>query len=300
MDWNDVRYFLAVVRTGSLTGASEQLRVSQSTISRRIDALESRLSVTLFARHQTGYFVTDEGQSLVSHAEAVEAAALGLESFSAGTSRNVMGTVRLTTAENLASHIIIPALPHFREMHPDVRLEIVTGIASISLSRREADLALRLTRPEHGNITIRRLGELAYGLYGSKAYLANYEKPQDGGRFAGHAFIGWDDNLSHLPMARWLSQAMEGTSPPVTSSSLQGHLAAASAGLGLALLPCFLADAEPDLVRLVEPSDAFSQEIWLAIHGDLAASARVRVVAEFLATLINDHHDQLVGRAPPR
>jgi DNA-binding transcriptional LysR family regulator len=295
MDWNDVRYFLAVVRSGSLTSASEQLRVSQSTVSRRIDALESRLNIILFARHQTGYFVTDEGQSLVSHAEAVEAAALGLESFSAGTSRNVVGTVRLTTAENLASHIIIPALPRFRERHPDVRMEIVTGIASVSLSRREADLALRLTRPEHGNITIRRLGELAYALYASKTYLSANRRPQDGGRFVGYAFVGWDDSLSHLPMAQWLTQAMEGTSPVVTASSLQGHLAAACAGLGLALLPCFLADAEPELIRLVEPGDAFSQEIWLAIHGDLAASARVRVVAEFLATLINDHQNQLMG-----
>lgn len=297
MDWNDVRYFLAVARTGSLTNASEQLRVSQSTVSRRIDALEGRLNVALFARHQTGYFLTDEGNSLVPHAEAVEAAALDLESFSAGASRGVVGTVRLATAENLASHIIIPALPRFREQHPDIRIEIVTGIASLSLSRREADLAVRLTRPEHGNITIRRLGEQAYALYGSRKYLADFVKPEDGGRFAGHSFIAWDDGLSHLPMARWLMQAMEGSPPTLTASSLQGHLAAACAGLGLALLPCFLADAESELVRVVEPGDAFSQEIWLAIHGDLAASARVRVVAQFLTDLIHNHSQSLMGNA---
>lgn len=257
--------------------------------------MEGRLNMVLFARHQTGYFLTDEGNSIVPHAEAVEAAALGLESFSAGASRGVAGTVRLTTAENLASHIIIPAMPRFCEQHPDVRIEIVTGIASLSLSRREADLAVRLTRPEHGNITIRRLGEQAYALYGSREYLARYEKPEDGGRFAGHAFIGWDDGLSHLPMARWLTQAMEGSPPALTASSLQSHLSAARAGLGVALLPCFLADIESELVRLIEPEDAFSQEIWLAMHGDLAASARVRVVAEFLTTLVHDNRRSLMG-----
>lgn len=298
MDWNDVRYFLAVARTGSLTGASEQLRVSQSTVSRRVDALEGRLNTTLFARHQSGYFLTDEGRSLVAHAETLEAAALGMEAYSAGASRGVTGTVRLATAENLASHVIVPALPRFRSEHPEVRLEIVTGVASLSLSRREADLALRLSRPEHGNVTIRRLGEQAYALYGSTAYLAAYQQPADAGRFAGHAFIGWDEGFSHLPTARWLVQAMEGVPPVLTASSLQSHLAAAHAGLGLALLPCFLGDADESLVRVVHPADALSQEIWLVVHGDLAASARVRAVAEFLATLMHEERDRLAGVRP--
>jgi DNA-binding transcriptional LysR family regulator len=295
MDWNDVRYFLAVARGGSLTGAAAQLHASQSTISRRIDMLEHRLGIRLFSRHQTGYLLTDEGAGLVTHAEALEAAALDLEGYSSGVSRGVIGTVRLATAENLASHLIIPARPKLRNEHPDVRLEIVTSVASVSLSRREADLALRLSRPEQGNITIRHLGDQAYAVYGSRDYLHLHGRVHALGRLEGHAFIGWDDSWSHLPMARWLNQATDGAVPAITSSSLQGHLAAAKAGIGLALLPCFLADPETELERVCEPAETFTQEIWLATHRHIAGSARVRAVASFLTDIIRSNRQLLLG-----
>lgn len=300
MDWNDLRYFLQVARTGSLTRTAAELGVSQSTVARRVQALEAALGATLFAHHQTGYFLTDEGRALVSRAEAVEEAALGLEADAASRGQGLTGTVRLATAENLASHVLIPALPVFRIRYPGIVLEIATGISAASLSRREADLALRLSRPEQGNLAVRRLGDQSYALYGSRQYLAQYKVPEDEGRFSGHSFVAWDEAYAHLPMAQWLQRAMVGASPVLVATSLQAHLSAAKAGLGLAVLLCFLANPEPDLVQVMPPEEVLTQEIWLVIHGDLAGSARVRAVADFLAELMHAERNWLLGRTAKR
>ncbi|MFS2019466.1 LysR family transcriptional regulator, partial [Massilia sp. CT11-108] len=166
MDWNDLKYFLEVARGGSLTRAADVLRVSQSTVGRRIAELEARLATRLFARYQTGYHLTDEGRELLGRAEAVEDNMLAFERGASGLSPGVSGLVRLATSDNLASDLVIPALPRFVARHPQLRLEIVTTTAAVELGRRDADLALRLVRPSHGNLKARRLGAMSYGVYG--------------------------------------------------------------------------------------------------------------------------------------
>ena len=298
MDWDDLRFFLAVARARGLTGAAAKLRSSQSTIGRRIASLEQSLGAKLFVHHQTGYFLTDEGEALLARAEQVETAVEGLETEAIGRGGGTFGTVRLATAENLATHIVIPALPRFQAEHPGIALEIATGIGSIGLSHREADLALRLARPSHGNLTIRKLGAQAYALYGAKAYVeaAARSAPKEGGRFAGHRFILWDETLAYLPMAQWLTRVNEGGQPGLTTTSLQTQLAAVRAGLGLGVLPCFLADPEADLVRMLSPDEVLSQDIWLVMHPDLSGTARVQAVAQFLIRLIAEVRPRLEGR----
>lgn len=285
MDWTDLRYFLGVARTGSLTRTAADLRVSQSTVSRRIAALEQDLRVRLFARHQTGYTLTDQGRDVLARAEAVEERVLDVERGAAGLDVSATGVVRLATAEMLATHLLIPALPAFAEQHAGLRLEMVTGTAQVSLSRREADLALRLVRPEAGNLTVRRVGAMAHALYGSANYLLRRPAPSNE-PFRGRAVIVWDEAYAHLPAARWLAKAWPSAPVALTVSSLSAHLAAARAGLGLTVLPCFLTSNEPTLIQVLPPSEVLVEDLWLVTHADLAHSARVRTVADFVATTI--------------
>lgn len=297
MDWNFVRDFLAVARTGSLNRAARKLGVNASTVGRRIEMLESTLEVSLFQRSQTGYLLTDEGKDLISRAERFEEAGIAFERR-AEPSESVEGRVRLATAENLANFLVIPALPDFRVRLPNLTLEIVTDIRSVNLNRREADLALRLVRPIQGNVSIRRVGTQRYGLYGSASYLQRRQADQTGedtGRFDKDEFIAWSEHYADLPGAQWIDRTLQGRAPALVASSLYAQVVAARAGLGLAVLPCFLAENEPILRRISSEVDAIEQELWLAIHTDLAGSARVRAVADFLSELVHCNAANLEG-----
>jgi len=296
-DWNAVRNFLAVAREGSLNRAARTLGVNATTVGRRIEALEARLGVRLFQRSQTGYVLTDEGRDVVDRAERVEAAALAFER-GVEASNVVRGRVRFATAENLANALLIPRLGRLRERHPDLTVEVVTDVRSVNLHRREADLALRMVRPTQGNVTVRRIGTMGYGLYGSEDYLAVREDTRpsrDDARFDGDAFIAWSDAYVDLPAAQWVERVLEGRSPALVATSLHGQLVAARAGIGLAVLPCFLAATEPILRRVPSSADAIEQPLWLVIHADLAASARVRAVAEFVVRTIAGNAELLEG-----
>jgi len=295
LDWNDLKFFLEVARGGSLTRAADVLRVSQSTVSRRIAELEARLSTRLFARHQTGYHLTDEGRELFGRAEAVEDNMLAFERGASGLSPGVSGLVRLATSDNLASDLVIPALPRFVARHPQLRLEIVTTTAAVELGRRDADLALRLVRPSHGNLKARRLGAMSYGVYGHRDYLARHPAPADD-PLAGRAMITWDEAHAHLPAAQWLAKRAPEAHVVLAVSTLRAQIAAALAGLGLAIIPDFLV-TDPDLVRVLAPGDVFSDGVWLVLHADLAASSRVRAVADFLAETVDAARAALAGEA---
>ncbi|ARP82296.1 LysR family transcriptional regulator [Bordetella genomosp. 8] len=289
MDWNDLRYFLCVARSGSLTQAAGELDVSQSTVSRRIGELESSLGIVLFARSQTGYLLTDEGREVLRHAEQVEDSVMALERGAAGIDKMPVGTVRLATSENLATDLIIPAMPAFKARYPGICIEIITSTVTAELGRREADIALRVIRPARGNLKVRRVGHMTYSVYGSRGYLDDHP-PVEGEPLAGRHFIAWDESHAHLPAAAWLAREHPACRIALITSSLPAQIAAVRAGLGLAVIPDFLA-VDDDFVRVVPPEQVFSNELWLVTHADLAASARIRAVADFLA-------DQVVNANP--
>lgn len=297
MEWDDLRFFLAVARTGSLSGAAEVLRVSPSTVSRRLSQLEHALKVSLFAHHQTGYILTDDGTDLLAHAEQVETSVTALEMNIVGRDSQPEGLVKLATAENLANHVIIPALGKFREAFPKITLEISTGIGSVSLSRREADLAVRLQRPTRSNVNIRKLGIQGFGLYGSDAYISMRETFENPKRFDEDLFITWGEEYSHLPMAGWLERRLADTSPALITHSLYAQAIAAQNGIGLAVLPCFLGDTTKGLQRIAFEGDMIEQEIWLVTHRNLAASARVKSVSDFLVKLFTEKRTLLAGKS---
>ncbi|WP_176331616.1 LysR family transcriptional regulator [Burkholderia vietnamiensis] len=284
MDWNDLRYFLCVARMGSLSRAASELGVSVSTVSRRILELEANLRTTLFSRSPTGYTLTPEGERVLNGAEMVEAGVFAVERSAYGLADHPSGTVRLATSENIATDLVIPALPRFREQYPLIRLEIVTSTMPVELESQEADIALRMVRPDRGNLKIRRLGRMTYSVYGRRDYLqANPAISVN--PLKGRSFIVWDDAHAHLPAAVWAADRISATDIALVTSSLPTQIAAVRAGIGLAIIPDFLA-AGDDFVQVLPPSEVFSNDLWLVVHSDISTSARVRAVSDFLSDVI--------------
>lgn len=282
--WDDLRIFLAIARAGTLSGAARSLGLGLATVSRRMERLEAAVAQPLFLRGQSGYPLTEDGRALVERAEEMEAAARAMTPGDAEPPE-VSGRVRLATPENLATALILPALPGLRARYPRLSVDLVTDIRTLNLHRRDADLALRMVRPERGNVTLQRLGTLGYGLYCAP------------GRAGGDAaIIGWDAPHADLPAARWVARRLQGRSPALTTSSLATQLAACSAGLGLAVLPHLL--ARPRGLICLDGDLGIDQPIWLAIQSDLARSRRVQAVAELCRAVVLRHRDALAGIGP--
>ena len=293
LNWDDAKIFLAITREGTLSGASKALKLGIATTSRRLERLEDSLGVRLFTRDQLGYKLTDEGSILIPHAEALEQAGYAFGASVRRSNESVMGHVRLATAQGMADHLIIPALPALIEAHPNLTVEITTSVSTVNLHRHDADIALRMIRPERGNVSIRRLGELGFGLYASNRYLQRRATPELSGTFEHDDFIGWSEAQQHLPAAQWLERTLRTKVCRLTTTSLSSQVAAVESGIGMAVLPHFI--AQPKQLVCVQKNIGCDQPIWLVIHSDLAQSRRVRVVAEFLSNLIIENQASLSG-----
>lgn len=293
LNWDDARVFLAIARSGTLSGASKALGIGLATTSRRIERLEQALGLSLFTRDQIGYRLTDEGMMLIAQAEALEQAGHAFGAAAQGSHDEVAGHVRLATAQGLADHLIIPALPRLMSSHTNLTIEVVTGVSTVNLHRYDADMAIRMVRPERGNVNIRRLGELGFGLYASQEYLQQRATPENGGSFEDDDFIGWSESQQHLPAAQWLEKRLRGKPCRLTTTSMSSQVTATQAGAGIAVLPHFIAQKQG--LTCVQSDIGCSQPIWLAIHSDLAHSRRVRLVADFLSDLVFQNNGLLMS-----
>lgn len=275
-EWGDVRVFLVLARQGTLTAAAETLKMVPSSISRHVEQLERDLKTVLFQRGSQGYVMTDAGQAILRHAETAEAAIDDLIRQSSGLSLEVSGSVRIAMPENFATDLVMPALLAFQQRHPDLRIEIVTDVRQANLTRREADMAIRLSRPKRGNFLVSRIGQMESGLFASRSYLDTHPfNPMDRG--IGHCRIDWDDAFHDLPLAAWLHEMLPTATSTLTTTSLRGQVAAAKAGLGIAALPLFMAT---ELVRFGEGK--LRQDIFLIAHKDTRNAPRINVTIEFL------------------
>lgn len=281
-----------MARAGTLSGAVAQLGFGIATVSRRIERLELAVGQPVFTRHQSGYRLTADGAALIERAEEMEAAALSLTS---GLRHDapVAGTVRLATAENLATGLIIPALEQLKADYPHLSLEIVTDVATINLHRRDADIALRMVKPDRGNVSLQRLGSLGFGLYGSAEYVSARDAESDANAFDHDDFISWCEAYANLPAARWVERILKGRQPTLVTTSLATQFTACEGGLGLAILPHFL--ARPRGLICLNAELGADQTIWLVTHSDLVHSRRVRTVADFLRDLVQRNRTLLSG-----
>ena len=257
-----------------------------ATVSRRLDRLEQSLKVPLFSRHQSGYRLTDDGEALLARAEALEYAGLAFGE-AAQLQGHVAGVVRLATSDNLATHFILPSLKGLLDHYPDLRVEVLSGVQPVNLHRRDADLAIRMVKPDAGHLTLKRLGTVGFGVYGAASYLAG----ADGLSLSEADFVGWPETHQHLPAAQWITRTLRGRPCKVEANTLVAQVSAVSAGLGLGVLPHFMARANG--LQCLLPEIGADQTLWLVMHSDLAGSRRVRVIADHLITLFADHQDRL-------
>lgn len=296
MDWNDLRYFLAVARCHSLTEAARVLRVSQATIARRIQALEQALRAPLFTKSNDGYALTAQGEALLAPAEQAEAHLLWLERGGAVPSGEEAGIVRLAMPELLGQHFIIPALAPFCEAHPQIRLEAVADVRPVSLKRREADVLVRLVRPTHGDYTLKRVGSIALALYAAPAYVARHGVPETLADLATHRLIGWDAGLGFLPFSGWLVDSVPMANVAFRAHTMSAQLAAVEAGLGLAVLPAFVG-RKFGFTRALTQEAPFHSDIWLLLASDTQHVMRVRLLADHLSERLQAAAEELTRLA---
>jgi DNA-binding transcriptional LysR family regulator len=282
MDWNDLRHLLTVARAGTLAGAARRLGVNQTTVARRLAAAEAALGARLFERRNGLLSPTKAGEAALARAAQIELEVEALERAVGGADTAIAGTVRLTAVPILANRILIPALPEFHAEQPLIHLELIAEPRNLSLTRREADIALRLARPEAGAALARRIGYLDYAVYGARGKAAR-QLP----------WITYEEGWAHLPQARFLAKAMQdGASAPLSVSDAESLLQAVRAGIGKSLLPCLVADRDPRLCKLTGAAPVLAREIWLLTHRELRRHARIGAVIAWL--------DKTLTRVHPR
>jgi DNA-binding transcriptional LysR family regulator len=286
INWDDLRYVLAVGRAGTLAAAARTLGVNETTVARRIAALEEALGVHLFQRTQAGRLPpTAAGAKAISQSELIEARVLELRDDVAGADRSVAGTVRLTAVPILVNRLLVPASRALLDRHPQLHVEIVADFRDLSLTKREADIAVRLAAPKKGAgnaVLARKIGLLTYDVYAA----ASVDEP-DAARLP---WITYESAMDHIPQARWLSEEIGRQSEAVARLSFndaEGLMHAVRAGFGKSLLPCMVADADPELRRI---SAAFGdephrREVWVLIHPDQRSLARVDTVIDWLESI---------------
>jgi DNA-binding transcriptional LysR family regulator len=276
--WDDVRFFLAVARAGSLSGAARVLGVGHATVGRRITILEKRLGVTLLQRTPDGFAVTPAGDAVLRQCITMENTALDLERVAAGRDSLAAGSIRLTATEALARQVIAPAIAELRKSYPDLRIDLAVGVRSLDIARREADLAVRVGRPSGLGLVCRKLGEVGYSLYASRAYLAEHRMPQRGKGLASHHLI----TFTGAPAATspfFMNESLDGARIALRCDNPLIQLQAAAKGIGIAELACFLGDDCTDLVRIWPDEPAELRSAWLIMHEDSRRSARIRVAS---------------------
>ncbi len=296
MNWDDLRFVLALAQAGSLARAAKALRVDHTTVGRRIDAVEADLGVRLFTRTTTGYVLTAEAETLLPEIERVEASVLALERGARARSDSVEGLVRVTSGETFGGTYLAPRLAAFGREHPGLTVELVTGGVILDLARREADIAVRFFRSPHESLVVRRAAEMAHGLYATPGYLGR-KVPKKPGDLRGHRILtsAAEHGSAAVAEAAWVERLTGGATPAFVSNLTVALLEAARAGAGIAVLPRYLGDADPSLQHVPMPDEP-REPIWITVHRDMKQARRVRVVLDFLSECFKRDRALLLGR----
>lgn len=295
--WDDVRVFLGIHRGGSMAGAARALKVDQTTVGRRLQALEESLDARLFDRTPDGLVLTPVGEGILDAAERIEQGMLELERRVGGADARVEGTVRIATSDTFVAGYLASCFPALRERHPGLVFEIATQQSFVALSRREADLAIRLrpggAPPAAENVVRRKLYDVPWGMYASEQYLAAHGMPRDEADLADRDVIGYDEDASAMPGSDWLRKASAPARVRLRATHPLTVVAATRLGLGLGLLPALFAAGPPRLVPVGKPVTV--AEGWLLVHPDLQRVARIRAVMDSLIELARRDEARLRG-----
>ena len=293
-EWDDLRVFLAVLRGRSVRAASRLMGVSHSTVSRRLQAMESQLGVKLFARHPEGFVLTEVGEAMVERAERVESEILSLEREVFGRDTALSGPIRISMPPQVAQHLVMPHIAEFAALYPDIEIEIDATYEVANLNRRNADIVIRFQAEPDDHLVGYRLPDFANAVYATPDYIGahSFTGPDPTGRW-----VGWETTRDTL--ARWHR------STPYANCKIRhrvsdpvAQIQAVKAGLGFAYLFCFMADLEPGLIRVPGDADQKLIPAWILTHPDLVTTERVRMCVRFLREAIFRHESQLRGQVP--
>lgn len=283
-DWESLRVFLAIGHAGSLAGAARTLKVDHATVSRRLGALEAELQVRLVDRLPRACQLTPLGLQVFALASEMEASAFAVQRVVRAEQSPAAGRVVLSAPPVLASNFLAATLRRFQQQYPQVQLSIVSQVHSVSLGRREADIAVRLYRPTEPDSVTRKVGSMPFGLYAS----VNYEHLHAPAQWQ---FITYGPELADMPHQQWMMAVAQGQPVACEVTDLTTQHAAARSGVGVAGLPRFMGDADPLLQRLPFEGEGFAREIWLVLHADLRHSPLLRAVMAFLVDVISETFD---------
>ena len=288
MNWDDMRLFLAVARTGSISGGARQLGVQHSTVSRRLRSLEENLGARLIERKKTGYELTIAGEKIKQSAIRVEREMLGVDEALLGKDTQLTGPLRVTAINNMASSVLMPMFARFSDDNPQVDLHIIVSNMDASLAQREADIAIRLTNSPTDTLIGKRLLTVASTIYGSQAYLKKIKQ-----QAAEPKWIGVNCCVFHKT---WTKQYCSHQSHNFYSDDTLLTLSAIKQDLGVSYLPCFLGDADPMLERYCEPETQHDLGLWILLHPDLKRTARVLAFRDHMINSIQQKRDLFEGR----
>jgi len=290
LDWDGIHYFLEVVRSGSVTAAAISLGVNQTTVSRRINALETHLGKSLFVRSGKKWLITTVGEHLITAAESMAEEANSIERQVVADSQELTGLLRITVADVCTQHLVLPALKSFAQQYPDVQLEIIATSSELNLSNREADVALRTTDEPPSNLVGKRIARLAYAVYGTREILEQIQQDPLAVDVSCITWIG--DGHTRPP---WIEKSFPDTRSIYRTSELHLMLQMARQGMGIAQMPCVFSDSDPLLHRIPAQFVESGWGLWVLSHVDLRTTARVRIFRDFLVDELMKQKAQIEG-----
>ena len=285
-NWNDLNSFLTLSRCLKLKLASKRLKVESTTIARRISRLENKLNTNLFNKSPKGYLLTEKGLELIRYAEKIENEIFGINDNFSKSNPTISGKVRLSVGEGLGVEIISKHLNTFYSKYPEIEIELLADTKSRSLSNRETDILISLSRPTKGRLLAWKLCNYFVKLYGSKKYRKDIEKISDIKDLSNHNFVSYVDELIEFPQLNYLKEINKNLNVVFSSNSLRSQLHAIQSGVGLGLLHSFIAENEKNLVPVLHELINIKREYWIVIHENLYNLQRIKAVAGFITKIL--------------
>lgn len=280
MKWDDLKIFLAVARHSKLSHASNMLRIDESTVSRRINSFETDLDITLFERRRNGHRLTTQGQNILEFAEQAEQAIGKINELTTGQKQSSSGTVRMSVAEGYGAKIMAPLIARFKQKHPDIHIELISGSGFLSLSRREADIAIALSKTKSKRILSKPLTSYKLHLYGSADYLNTHPPITTRKDLDAHTLISYIDDLIYAPELGYFEEVLPNATSTLRSTSILAQSELVAQGAGLAILPDFL--ARDIFIPVLKKQIVVERTFWLKTHKDIAQIPRIKLLMAFL------------------
>jgi DNA-binding transcriptional LysR family regulator len=297
MNWDDLRYVLAISRGGGLNAAARQLGVNTSSVFRRLGALEKQLEVRLFERMRTGYRLTPAGEAFAEAAGRIEQETASVERKIKGTDTRLEGHIRLNSSDVVVQYLLPEWLAEFRQKYPDLTMEIAVTADYVDLSKRDADVVIRATSSPPEHLVGRNTGPWGQAAYASKRYLDRVGRNRP---LADYEWLQFEGPMRRSPMAKWIDENVDEASVKLWFDAFTTLRSALDAGLGCSVLPCFTGDGDPQLEQLPGTHNLPNSSLWVLTHPDLRRSARIHAFMEFFATRLVATRAALIGKPAAR